>query len=112
MPERVLRPSVGGLLVPVKLVGARGGVARLIEPFAVDQAAIKVDEVRNLLILHGTQRELRHLIDTIDTFDVDFLAGMSVGIFPLQGADVKTLVAELDKVFGPAAQVPWRASCA
>jgi len=100
-----LRPGYSVLLVPVKFVGAKE-MARLIEPFAVDQAAIKVDEVRNMLILHGTQRELRHLIDTIDTFDVDFLAGMSVGIFPLQGADVKTLVAELDKVFGPAAQGP------
>ena len=100
-----LRPGYSVLLVPVKYVGAKE-MARLIEPFAVDQAAIKVDEVRNLLILHGTQRELRHLIDTIDTFDVDFLAGMSVGIFPLQGADVKTLVGELDKVFGPAAQGP------
>lgn len=100
-----LKPGYSVLIVPVKYVGAKE-MARLIEPFAVDQSAIKVDEVRNLLVLSGTQRELRHLIDTIDTFDVDFLAGMSVGIFPLQGADVKTLVAELDKVFGPAAQGP------
>jgi general secretion pathway protein D len=100
-----LKPGYSVLLVPVKFVGAKE-MARLIEPFAVDQTAIKVDEVRNLLILQGTQRELRHLIDTVDTFDVDFLAGMSVGIFPLQGADVKTLVTELDKVFGPAAQGP------
>ena len=100
-----LKPGFSVLIVPVRFVGAKE-MARLIEPFAVDQAAIKVDEVRNLLILQGTQRELRHLIDTVDTFDVDFLAGMSVGIFPLQGADVKTLVAELDKVFGPAAQGP------
>ncbi len=104
-PGAALRSGYSVLLVPVRFVGAKE-MARLIEPFAVDQAAIKVDEVRNMLILHGTQRELRHLIDTIDTFDVDFLAGMSVGIFPLQGADVKTLVAELDKVFGPAAQGP------
>jgi len=100
-----LKPGFSVLIVPIRFVGAKE-MARLIEPFAVDQGAIKVDEVRNLLILQGTQRELRHLIDTIDTFDVDFLAGMSVGIFPLQGADVKTLVAELDKVFGPAAQGP------
>ena len=104
-PGAALRSGYSVLLVPVLFVGAKE-MARLIEPLAVDQAAIKVDEVRNMLILHGTQRELRHLIDTIDTFDVDFLAGMSVGIFPLQGADVKTLVAELDKVFGPAAQGP------
>ena len=40
---------------------------------------MRPDELRNLLILAGTERELRHLIDTIDMFDIDWMAGMSVG---------------------------------
>jgi general secretion pathway protein D len=67
---------------------------------------VRVDEFRNLVILAGNQREIRHLIDTIELFDVDFLAGYSVGVFPLKGADVKTLMQDLDKVFGPTAQSP------
>jgi general secretion pathway protein D len=100
-----LRAGFNVVIVPVRYIGAKE-MARLLEPFVVDQSVVRVDEVRNLVILHGTQRELRHLLETIDLFDVDFLAGMSVGIFPLQGADVKALVAELDKVFGPQATGP------
>lgn len=100
-----LRAGFNVVIVPVRYIGAKE-MARLLEPFVVDQSVVRVDEVRNMVILHGTQRELRHLLETIDLFDVDFLAGMSVGIFPLQGADVKALVAELDKVFGPQATGP------
>ena len=100
-----LRAGFGIAIAPVRFVGAKE-MARLLEPFVVDQSSVRVDEVRNLLILQGTQREIKHLLDTIDLFDVDFLAGMSVGIFPLQGADVKAITADLDKVFGPAATGP------
>lgn len=100
-----LRPGYNIVIAPIKFIGAKE-MLRLLEPFVVDQSVARVDEVRNLLILQGTQRELRHLLETIDLFDVDFLAGMSVGIFPLQGADVKSLVQELDKVFGPQAAGP------
>lgn len=100
-----LRQGFGIVIAPVRFVGAKE-MARLLEPFVVDQSSVRTDEVRNLLILQGTQRELKHLLDTIDLFDVDFLAGMSVGIFPLQGADVKAITADLDKVFGPAATGP------
>jgi general secretion pathway protein D len=100
-----MRPGFSIVIAPVRFIGAKE-MARLLEPFVVDQSVVRVDEVRNLLILQGTQRELRHLLETIDLFDVDFLAGMSVGLFPLQGADVKTLVAELDKIFGPQAAGP------
>jgi general secretion pathway protein D len=39
-------------------------------------------------------------------FDVNWLAGMSVGLFTLQSAEVKTVVAELDKAMGPADKSP------
>jgi general secretion pathway protein D len=100
-----LRPGFSVVIAPVKFVGAKE-MSRLLEPFVVDQSVVRVDEVRNLLILQGTQRELRHLLETIDLFDVDLLAGMSVGLFPLQGAEVKSVVTELDKVFGPQAAGP------
>ena len=101
------RPIPAGfsvLVVPLKYVGARE-MMRLLEPFAADNT-IRIDEVRNLVIIAGSQRELRHLVDTIDLFDVDWLAGYSVGLFPIKGADVKALVGDLEKVFGAAAQSP------
>jgi general secretion pathway protein D len=97
-------PGFSVVVVPLRFVGAKE-MERLLAPFASDNT-VRVDEFRNLVILAGNQREIRHLIDTIELFDVDFLAGYSVGVFPLKGADVKTLMQDLDKVFGPAAQSP------
>jgi len=86
------------VVVPLKFVGARE-MEKLLQPFAPDNS-IRVDEVRNLVIMAGTQREIKHLIETIELFDADFLAGYSVGLFPIKSADVKALVGDLDKVFG------------
>jgi general secretion pathway protein D len=97
-------PGFSVVVVPLRYVGAKE-MERLLAPFAADNT-VRVDEFRNLVILAGNQREIRHLIDTIELFDVDFLAGYSVGVFPLKGADVKTLMQDLDKVFGPTAQSP------
>lgn len=97
-------PGFSVVVVPLRYVGAKE-MERLLTPFASDNT-IRVDEARNLVILAGNQREIQHLLDTIQLFDVDFLAGYSVGVFPLKGADVKTVMADLEKVFGAAAQNP------
>ena len=97
-------PGFSVVVVPLRYVGAKE-MERLLTPFANDYT-IRVDEARNLVILAGNQREIQHLLDTIQLFDVDFLAGYSVGVFPLKGADVKAVMADLEKVFGAAAQNP------
>jgi general secretion pathway protein D len=99
-----LPPGYSVLVVPIKFVGAKE-MAKLLEPFAADNT-VRVDDIRNLVILAGNQKELRHLLDTIQLFDVDWLAGFSIGIFPVRSADVKALVADLDKVFGATASGP------
>jgi len=103
-PQMPIPAGYTVLVVPVKYVGAKE-MAKILEPFAADNT-IRVDEVRNLVVLAGNQKELRHLVDTIALFDVDWLSGYSVGIFPVRSADVKTLVADLDKVFGPTGSSP------
>jgi len=105
-----LSPQLGGvttalpqgfsvIVVPLKFIGAKA-MQQLLEPFTTDASAVRADELRNLVILAGGQRELRHLLDTIDLFDVDFLSGMSVGVFPIKSVNVKELIADVDKIFG------------
>ncbi|MBL0122195.1 MAG: type II secretion system secretin GspD [Betaproteobacteria bacterium] len=92
-------------IVQLKFVGAVD-MQRILGPYVTDPAAsVQIDAVRNLIIISGTQRELRHLFDIIDLFDVDFLAGYSVGLFQMS-TDVKALSADLDRIFGTAAQSP------
>ncbi|HYM85356.1 MAG TPA: type II secretion system secretin GspD, partial [Pseudoxanthomonas sp.] len=43
---------------------------------------------------------------TVEIFDVNWLAGMSVGVFPLQSGRATKVVADLEKVFGESSKTP------
>ncbi len=86
-------------VVPLKFIGA-ADMAKLLEPVLPEPGAVRVDLLRNLLVLSGTEPELRHMFETIDMFDVDWIAGMSVGLFTLQNIDVKTAIGDIEKLFG------------
>ena len=109
--QRALPPGFSVQIVPLRYVGVRE-MLRILEPFVKDATAVRVDDLRNLLILAGTELELRHLIDTIDMFDIDWMSGMSAGVFTLQSADVKTVWQELDKALGDRNRARSPASCA
>jgi general secretion pathway protein D len=102
---RALPPGYSVQLVPLRYMGARQ-MATVLEPFVRDATNVRIDDLRNMLILSGTELELRHLLETVDMFDVNWIAGMSVGLFTLQSADVKTVMSELDKAFGAADKSP------
>ena len=97
--SRPLQPGFSVLIVPLHYVGARQ-MATLLEPFVKDQTTVRMDDVRNILILSGTELELKHLLATVEMFDINWMAGMSAGLFTLQSADVKSVTAELDKALG------------
>jgi general secretion pathway protein D len=102
--NRPLPPGFSVVVIPLRYVGVKE-MAKLLQPFTADNTVIP-DETRNLIIVAGSQRELQHVIDTVELFDVDWLAGYSVGLFPVKSADVKALTADLDKIFGPNASSP------
>ncbi len=85
-------------VVPLRYIGV-DEVQKLLEPF-LTEILIQADKRRNLLILAGPQRLLDNMIQTIQVFDVDWLKGMSLGLIPLEYADAKTVVTELEAVFG------------
>ena len=103
--SRALPAGFSVQIVPLRYVGA-AEMVKILEPFARDAQAVRPDITRNLLILSGTEEELRHLRETIDMFDIDWMAGMSAGVFTLQNADVKSVSQELDKVIGDKANSP------
>ncbi|MGH6635099.1 MAG: type II secretion system secretin GspD [Gammaproteobacteria bacterium] len=85
-------------VVPLRYIGV-DEVQKLLEPF-LTEVLIQADKRRNLLILAGPQRLLDNMIETIEVFDVDWLKGMSLGLIPLEYVDAKTVVTELEAVFG------------
>jgi len=91
--------------VPLKYISAIE-MEKLLKPYARDRAIVQVDTARNLIVVAGSRAELQNYLHTIEIFDVDWLSGMSVGVFPLQAAEAPKVVSELEKVFGEGSKSP------
>ena len=99
VPSFESSPAEGysNVIVPLQYISATE-MAEVLKPVARDDTFVRIDQSRNLLILAGTQIQLEGWLDIVSTFDVDQLAGMSVGIFPLQNATVEEVVEELGHI--------------
>ena len=85
------------MVIPLQYISA-GGMAEILKPMADEKALVRVDNTRNLLMLAGTKAQLTGWLEIIETFDVDMLEGMSVGLFPLQYSGVEELVEALNQL--------------
>ena len=92
-------------VMPLEFIGALEMV-KILEPYVREGAIVRVDALRSMMFLAGTQEELRNYQQTVNIFDVDWLAGMSVGIYPLQTVDVASITSELTTIFGMDAESP------
>jgi general secretion pathway protein D len=81
-------------------------MAKLLKPYARPEAIVSIDTNRSLLVMAGTAAELANYQQTIETFDVDWLKGMSVGVFTLQHVEVGKLLPDLMKLFGSDGESP------
>ena len=79
---------------------------KLLQPYARAGAVVSADNIRGLLVLGGTRQELENYQQTISIFDVDWLKGMSIGIFPIERVEADTVVSELEAVFGESSGTP------
>uniref|UniRef100_UPI0009E8EA61 type II secretion system secretin GspD n=1 Tax=uncultured Acidovorax sp. TaxID=158751 RepID=UPI0009E8EA61 len=94
-----LPPGYGAIVVPLQYIGA-AEMATILKPLMPADALVRVDNIRNLLVLTGTRTQAEGWLDLINTFDVDLLKGMSVGLFPLKHATIKEVEAALRLVSG------------
>lgn len=86
-------------IIPLEYIAAKE-MKKILKPFTTENSDLRIDKQRNMIIIGGTAHELAQLQETIDIFDVDWLRGMSVGLYPLDYIDPKTLKAEMDEILG------------
>ncbi|KRA17764.1 MULTISPECIES: type II secretion system secretin GspD [unclassified Lysobacter] len=91
--------------VPLRYISATE-MEKILKPYARPNAIINVDGARNVISVGGSRAELENYLHTIEIFDVDWLSGMSVGVFPLQSGKATKVVADLEKVFGEQSKSP------
>jgi len=85
--------------VPLRYISATE-MEKVLEPYARPDAIVSADNARNVITIAGTATELDNYLRTIEIFDVDWLAGMSVGVFPLETGRASQVVGDLEAVFG------------
>lgn len=100
-----LKPSVAAsasgvvgfstIIVPLKYISA-SAMAEILQPVAEEGAFVRVDNLRNILMLQGTRAQLSGWQDIVTTFDVDMLKGMSVGMFPIEHSSIEEVQTALD----------------
>ena len=83
-------------VIPLRHIGAQE-MATILQPFA-GANIVGVDAQRNIIVLAGTSADQRAWQQTITSFDVDWLANRSVGIFPIRGRSAQSIVNGLELV--------------
>lgn len=81
-------------------------MAKILKPYARADAVVSADAARSMMVLAGNQGELENYARVIQIFDVDWLKGMSVGVYALQHAEVAKIMTEMDKIFGASGESP------
>ncbi len=81
-------------------------MAKIIAPLVPDGRPVNVDSQRNLLIVGGTGPERQSVRETIALFDVNAMAGQSALLISLDHVEVKTILFELENIFGDTGKGP------
>lgn len=94
-----LPPGYGAIIIPLEYLGAQE-MANLLQPLVKPDAMVRVDTMRNVLVMRGTRAEAEGWLDLVNTFDVNILRGMSVGVFPLKHTTPTEVQAALQMLSG------------
>jgi general secretion pathway protein D len=91
------QPGYGVSVVPLQYVSAQT-ILKLLDSFATKPGSVRADTTRNLILIQGSGDERRAAVETVMSFDVDFMRGQSVGIFPISNGTPAPIIAELEKI--------------
>ena len=95
--DAATQAGYGVSVVPLRYVSAQA-MLKLLDGFGVKPNSARVDNARNLIIFQGTGPERRAAVETMLSFDGDWMRGQSVGVFPIHNSTPDPIVAELEKI--------------
>ena len=95
--DEATRAGYGISVVPLRYVSAQA-MLKLLDGFGIKPNAVRVDNARNLVIIQGTGPERRTAVDTMLSFDGDWMRGQSVGVFPIRNSTPEPIITEIEKI--------------
>lgn len=113
---RIVPIANGAREAPLTASAIQGFVTRIIVPRfvaatdiekALEQslpngATLRADAIRNVLIVSGQGREVSELIGLIDSFDVDYLRGLSLALLPLRNGRARDVANDVTAMIAAA----------
>ena len=95
--DEATRAGYGISVVPLHYVSAQA-MLKLLDGFGIKPNAVRVDNARNLVIIQGTGPERRAAVETMLSFDGDWMRGQSVGVFPIRNSTPDPIITEIEKI--------------
>jgi len=95
--QRPLPAGFGIQVIPLQYIGAEE-MSKILEPLVPQGSVVRADTLRNLLVVAGSGPEMGNIVDTVRTFDVDWMSGLSVGFFTLEYAKANDVAGQLEKL--------------
>jgi len=95
--EAATQAGFGISVVPLRYVSAQA-ILKLLDGFGIKPNSIRVENARNLMLIQGTGPERRAAVETILSFDGDWMRGQSVGVFPLHNSTPEPIIKELERI--------------
>lgn len=92
-------PSVGyGISVmPLQFVSAQM-LIKLLDNYAAKPGMVRAEPSRNLIIIQGSSEDRRAAIQTVLSFDADWMMGQTIGIYPVSNSAPEPIIAELNRI--------------
>ena len=87
----------GITVVPLRYTSAQN-IFKLLDAFGVKASTMRPDNSRNTLIVSGSGADRASAVDTILSFDADWMRGQSVGIFPVRNSSPEPIITEIEKI--------------
>lgn len=86
-------------IVPLRFMSSEEMQA-ILKSIVPGETSIRSVPSRNILIFTGSQRELQNLTELVATFDINRRGETSFALFPVDHADAKVVLKELEVIFG------------
>ncbi|MDE3176970.1 MAG: type II secretion system secretin GspD [Pseudomonadota bacterium] len=91
------KPGYGMTVIPLHYVSGPT-IVRLLEGFSTRPGAVRADPSGRLMLVVGASDERRMAMETVRQFDVDWMRGQSVGLFPIRNGNSTAIASELEKI--------------
>lgn len=97
-------PGYAVEVIPLKYVSA-GEMQKVLLSFIPKAAILQADDAHNHLVIAGTGPDRAGIVRTIESFDRDWLKGMTFAMYRLEHVGPERLIAELNQVFQPPLEI-------